>query len=126
MSTIGKIRKFLSRLFSFIGFRGRQYTPQTMNEMIWYAILGRRLLEFDYDGYHRIVEPHVYGRKFEKDGIMTYQIDGQSSSGGLPDWRRMKLKGITNMKVLDKTFLGRRPVNGMYSSWDIRYLIVAW
>ena len=97
-----------------------------MNEMIWCAILGRRLLEFDYDGYHRIVEPHVYGNKFRKDGMMVYQIDGESSSGGLPDWRRMKLEGITNMKVLDKTFLGRRPVKGMYSSWDMIHLIVAW
>ena len=93
--------------------------------MIWYAILGKRLLEFDYDEYHRVVEPHVYGMKNEDDGMMVYQIGGESSSGGLPNWRRVKLEGITNMRVLDETFPGRRPVKGMYSSWDVIYLIVS-
>jgi len=94
MSRIGQLKKFLSRLFARIHFLGRKYTPSTMDGMIRQAINEKRLLEFDYDGYHRIVEPHVYGRKNEEDEILVYQLRGGSSSGRL-GWKRMKLKGIT-------------------------------
>lgn len=89
------------------------------------AINEKKLLDFDYDGYHRIAEPHVYGKKDGEDAVLVYQVSGQSSSGGLPNWRRMKLKGITNMKVLDETFPGKRPVSGSHSSFDTTYLIVS-
>lgn len=96
-----------------------------MDGMIRQAINGKKLLGYDYDGYHRIVEPHVYGKKDGEDAILVYQVRGQSSSGGLPNWRRMKLRGITNMTVLDETFRGRRPVSGSHSSFDTTYLIVS-
>ena len=118
-----RLLNFLSRLFSFAGILGRYFAPRTRDEMIREAISEKKLLVFDYNGYHRIVESHVYGRKNDKNGILAYQIRGQSSSGGL-GWRRMYMKKITNMRVLGETFPGRREVTGLHSSWDFKYFIV--
>jgi len=123
MSGIRRLRDFLSRVFACIRCLGRHYTPLTMDEMIKEAINEKRLLEFDYMGFHRIIEPHVYGSKFEKDGMMTYQVKGQSSSGVL-GWKRMYLEKVTDMGILDEKFTGKRPVPGKHSSWDVIYLIV--
>lgn len=96
-----------------------------MDLIIRKAINEKKLLDYNYDGHHRIVEPHVYGRKDGEDSILVFQLRGQSSSGGLPNWRRMNLKGITNMTMLDETFPGRRPVSGPHSSFDRTYSIVS-
>jgi len=96
-----------------------------MDSIIKEAITKKKLLEYDYDGYHRIVEPHIFGKKDGKDAILVYQVGGESSSGGLPNWRRMILKGITNMKVSEQSFPGRRPTSGKHSSFDTIYRIVS-
>lgn len=95
----------------------------TKDEMIREAITEKKLLMFDYDGFHRIVEPHVYGRKNNEDEILAYQTEGQSSSEEL-GWRRMSLNKISNMQILDKKFPGKRDVTGNHSVWDVTYCIV--
>jgi hypothetical protein len=95
-----------------------------MDAMIRQAISVKKLLDFNYDGYHRIAEPHIYGRKDGKDGLLVFQIRGQSSSGKF-GWKRMYLNEITNVTVLDETFPGKRPVSGSHSIWDKIYLIVS-
>lgn len=52
-----------------------------MESTIKAAIENKHLLEFDYDGFHRIVEPHVYGIQDGKQQILVFQVDGESSSG---------------------------------------------
>ena len=114
---------FLARLFSSSDILGRYFASNTSDAMIREAISEKKLLCFDYDGYRRIVELHVYGRKSDRNGIMVFQIGGQSSSGRL-GWKRMYMKKITNMRVLDETFPGMRPVTGQHSLWDFIYFIV--
>ena len=118
-----KLQKFLSRLFWLACFPVRHCIHRNMDEMIREAMSERRLMSFDYDSYHRIVEPHVYGRKSDQNGMLVFQTGGQSSTGNL-DWKRMYMKKMTNMKVLDKTFLGKREVSGRHVPWDIFYYIV--
>jgi len=97
-----------------------------MDSMIREAIENKKLLEYDYDGYHRITEPHVYERKDGQDAILVYQIGGGSKSGGIPNWRRMYLNEISNMTISDKTFLGRRQTpTGKHSSFDRTLMIVS-
>ena len=84
----------------------------------------KRLVEFYYNGYYRIIELHVYGKKNGKDGIMTYQIRGKSSYGVL-GWKRMYLEKITKMRVLRERYPGERITTGKHSSWDEIYLIVS-
>ena len=68
---------------------------------------------------------HVCGVKDGKYELLVYQVRGQSKSGGLPNWRRVELKKITNMKILEETFPGRRPTpSGKHSSFDNTIAIV--
>ena len=96
-----------------------------MDAIVREAINNKKLLEFDYDGFHRIVEPHVYGSKGGKNAILAYQVRGSSSSGNIPDWRRMALNKISNMRILNEEFDGRRETHGSHSSFDITHLIVS-
>jgi hypothetical protein len=53
-----------------------------MNQEIIEAIENKNLVEFNYDGELRVIEPHCYG--LSKKGIevlRAYQVDGYSSSG---------------------------------------------
>jgi len=96
-----------------------------MDSLIISAINEKKLLEFTYDGLVRIVEPHVYGVTDGKYELLVYQIRGQSRSGGLPNWRRVILNKVTNMKILDESFSGRRPTpSGKHSSFDRTIAIV--
>jgi hypothetical protein len=125
MLETARLRDFLNKILSRLPVLGRYFMPKTVNEKIWYAILGKRLLAFDCRGCHRVVEPHVYGDMSGRIQMMTYQLRGQSSSGKLPNWRRMNLEDITNVRVLRQEFQGRRPVKGRHSVWDKIHLIVA-
>jgi len=83
------------------------------------AIENRQLIEFNYDSLHRIAEPHVYGIKDGEHEILVYQVAGQSSSGNLPNWRRMKLNKISGMIISVQHFAGPRSYpSGKHSSFD--------
>lgn len=122
MHEIEQLKNIPYRILDFIHFPERNM-PHTMDGMFRKAICEKRLLKIEYDTYCRIVESHVYGRKNGKDGILSYQIRGKSSSGIL-GWKRMYSPKITNMRVLRERFPGKRPVKGNHSSWDKFYDIV--
>lgn len=83
------------------------------------------MIKFVYGGHERIAEPHVAGIKDDKEGVLTYQTDGTSSSGSLPMWRRFDLDKMSRLKVLDDAFPGPRPYpSGTHSSWDETYEVV--
>jgi len=113
----------LPRRVTFSVILGRGIAANTIDTMIREAMSEKKLLSFDYDGYHRIVEPHVYGMKNERNGMLVYQVRGQSSQGTL-GYRRMYLGKIANMKVLDEKFLGQREIKDEHSKWDFIYYIV--
>jgi len=122
MHKIKQLKNILYRLLDLMHIPERNI-PHTIDGMIRKAIGEKRLLEFDYDECHRIIESHVYGNKNEKDGMMVYQVRGQSSSGVL-GWKRMYLEKMTNMRILRERFPGKRLVTGKHSSWDLICLIV--
>ena len=123
MSEIRRLKNLLLRLLDLVHFPERK-VPHTIDGMIEKAFNEKRLLELVYDGYRRIVEIHVYGMKNKRDGMITYQIRGQSSSGVL-GWKRMHLKKMTNMRVLREKFPGQRNVVGRHSKWDKIFRIVS-
>lgn len=93
--------------------------------LILTAIAERRLLQFDYQGHLRICEPHVFGHLRGSDELLTFQVRGRSSSGGLPDWRRVFVREIRSAALLAETFAGPRPFpSGRHSSWDGTYAVV--
>lgn len=81
------------------------------------AIANRQLIEFRYHGYPRTAEPHVYGIKDGKRQILVYQTGGLTSTGKVPDWRRINLDDISDFRALAQTFAGprERPPD---DSWD--------
>jgi len=81
------------------------------------AIAERRLISFVYDGRSRIAEPHDYGVRNGAVQLLVYQIGGQSRSGGLPQWRCVKLAGVSALQVLDVKFDGPRD-GGRHGEWE--------
>lgn len=73
------------------------------------AIKGRRLLRLRYDGFERVVEPHLVGRARAGGVILNaYQVRGGSVSGEEEGWKLFRLDGIEDPVVLDETFPGPR------------------
>jgi len=98
----------------------------SINELIETAISEKKIIEFDYHSYHRVAEPHIYGILEGKHDILVFQIEGGSSSGGLPEWRRMHLNEISNLTITDRTFAGPRPnPSGRRSSFDTIITVVS-
>ena len=97
-----------------------------MQTVIASAIAAKRIVEFMYSGHRREVEPHVLGELNGTLQLLSYQIGGSSSSGGIPEWRRFDLGKMSGLRVLDHTFAGARPVpSGKHSSWDRQIAVVA-
>jgi hypothetical protein len=80
-----------------------------MKQTIIDAINNRNLLEFYYDGHHRIAEPHTFGVSTKgNDSLSAYQIEGTSDKGSVPDWKLFTVSKIVGLKISDKTFSGTR------------------
>ena len=89
------------------------------------AIRSKSIVEFFYSGHRRVVEPHVLGVSGGSVQFLGYQIGGSSSSGGIPEWRRFELGGVSALSITNDTFPGRRPFpSGRHSSWDRQLLVV--
>ena len=96
-----------------------------MNQLIQDAIRTKNMIEFDYGGHHRITEPHVHGVHDGVEQLLAYQVEGGSSSGGLPEWRRVDVPRMSNLRKMDRTFAGPRPnPSGRHSPWDTTYPVV--
>jgi len=84
-----------------------------MNQLIVQAIEEKRLIELTYKGYSRIVEPHTYYRtKNGYEKLQCYQVQGGHSSVKRDpddDWDYLTVPNISNLSLLEKTFLGPRP-----------------
>lgn len=93
-----------------------------MKDIIIIAIENRQLLEFTYKGHLRIVEPHTFGVFSNGNEILvSFQIDGTSDSGGVPDWRPFTFSKIQNLKVLNELFSGTR---SGYKKGDSRFTLI--
>ena len=65
------------------------------------AILARKQIVCDYDGYRREVCPHVLGHKAGAEMALTFQFGGESKSG-LPsdgEWRCFALADVRNASL---------------------------
>jgi hypothetical protein len=83
---------------------GSQYPRQLALE-ICEAIGAQRILEFDYDGYHRVVQPYCHG--FTRKGAETLravQVNVDSRSGGRGFGKLWTVAKMQNMRVAVETF----------------------
>lgn len=71
------------------------------------AIRNKRIVSADYDGYERLMCPHLLGRN-KQGGLQAlfYQFGGTSSSGLAPEgssknWKCMILSKLSNVSVIN-------------------------
>ncbi len=90
-----------------------------IDNIIRTAISNRNIIEFTYHGRDRIAEPHVYGVYKGRRQLLVYQIGGHTSSGDLPDWRRINVDEILSIQITQQNFYGPRPnPSGEHSRFD--------
>ena len=71
------------------------------------AIIDKKIVTGNYDGYYREMCPHTIGRsKTGDEQALFYQTGGESKSGlgppGSPkNWRCIPLSRLSNVKVID-------------------------
>lgn len=91
----------------------------TIHHQLCRAIENKSLIEFTYHQLVRIAEPHDYGEIQSVRQLLVYQIEGESRSSKLPDWRLMKVSEIQKLQILDRQFSGRRNVSSKtHKKWD--------
>lgn len=80
-----------------------------MRNMLIDAVRGRRVLSFNYDGYHRIVEPHAVGRsKAGNDILSCFQTEGGHVTPG-HEWDLCLFSKIRDLTFTGETFSTTRP-----------------
>jgi len=75
------------------------------------AIADKQLVEFSYQNFIRIAEPHAYGSMGGVEQLLAYQIRGGSRSRNLSKWASVALPQMTDFSVLDETFAGKRVIS---------------
>ena len=89
-----------------------------IDKLLRTSIEQKRLIEFLYKNKPRVVEPHDYGIHQGRIKLFGYQVRGRSSAP-LPNWRWAVINEISDLRLLNETFPGRRPtISGKHHKWD--------
>lgn len=74
------------------------------------AISQRNRIEFTYDGFKRIVEPHTLGLDATgKEVLCGYQVEGDSRSGVSEGWKFFAVDQMKQCVVRPEKFFSPRP-----------------
>ena len=75
------------------------------------AIHKRSLLEFEYRGFHRVVQPYCHGvSRTGVEVLRAIQIGGGSASRGYGFGKLWSIEDIVNPRVTGKTFTPNDPM----------------
>ena len=80
-----------------------------MREMICSAIRELELLEFDYDGLHRIVAPYCHGFTSKGEVLRAIQVRGDSHSHGLGFGKLWTVAKMSNVRNAGERFMPDDP-----------------
>jgi hypothetical protein len=79
--------------------------PTELELKVCEAIAGQRLLEFDYDGRHRIVQPYCHGFTSKgMESLRAVQVNADSRSDGRRFGKLWTVAKIQNLRVAAETF----------------------
>lgn len=74
------------------------------------AINRRLCLSLTYDGLHRVVEVHTVGTTTAfRPAMSVWQVDGQSNTPPIPDWRLFCFDECFNVTLTDLPSTAPRP-----------------
>jgi hypothetical protein len=79
-----------------------------MHRLIAQAIASHQLVQLDYNGSTRIVEPHIYGIDTRgHETLSAYQVVGGSLSGEHTGWKTFEMAKAGGVQLLAARF--RKP-----------------
>jgi hypothetical protein len=82
----------------------------SLETLLCEAIRSRRLIEFDYDDRHRIVQPYCHGFSAkQRELLRAIQIGGSSRSRGLGFGKLWLVDKMRNIRLTDQAFLPTDP-----------------
>jgi hypothetical protein len=80
----------------------------TDGQLIQEAISRHESIEFSFDGYRRVVHPHIIGK--DKEGVTTlFAWQTLSGKGSPPGWRHFRLDGLTGLLATGRYFEPQSP-----------------
>lgn len=93
---------------------------------IFQSIENCRLLHFHYDGYSRVVEPHLFGvDRRGLDVLYGYQVAGADIMGRHIGWKCYVAKDMHTILALDARFVGPRvSYDPNFHTWQRVYVQV--
>lgn len=82
---------------------------EKIQEELTEAIDEKQMINFSYKWRNRVVEPYLIGvhREENEKMLRAYQVEGESESGGLPDWRLFRLQKISGLQIKGENFTPR-------------------
>ena len=81
-----------------------------MNTAICAAIENRAVVQFNYDGGLRTVEPHCHGISTAGNEVLRgFQTGGYSKSGNPVEWKLFMVADISELRQTGATFSLNRP-----------------
>ena len=87
-----------------------------MNAIICDAIHAKRLIRFVYEGYERIIEPHIHGiNTANHEMVSGWLVGGWSGTKPEPGWRNYLVKDMHGVHALADGFERPRP---RYNAFD--------
>lgn len=87
-----------------------------MHTIICDAIRAKRLIRFIYEGYERVVEPHIHGINSANHEMLSgWLVGGWSGSKAEPGWRNYLVKDMHDVHALADGF--DRP-RARYNAFD--------
>ena len=80
----------------------------TDRELIVEATKQHQKIEFGYDGFRRVGDPHIIGT--DKVGATTVFVwQTLSGKGGVPGWRHFPLDGLSGLRPTGNSFAPQQP-----------------
>ena len=68
------------------------------------AVRGKNLVEFDYEGETKVLEPHMVAHNMQGQILLSGWFVRGDSKFGEEGWQDYMLAGISNLKILPERF----------------------
>lgn len=95
------------------------------SESLTEAIEDGLLVEFDYKGFHRIVQPYELGKTIRGDILFRgFQIAGESFGRRVEAWKLFRLDYISHLEIMDEEFSPRADYWVLPELWTHEPIIV--
>ena len=75
-----------------------------IEDMLRKAVRGKNLVEFDYEGGSKVLEPHMVAHNMQGHILLSGWFVRGDSKFGEEGWQDYMLAGISKLRILPETF----------------------